>query len=304
MGCDFPLKAYRSQEINPATGKSQLTFNPKLARNSLNPVDLPCGRCTGCRLERSRQWAVRIMHEAQLHDDNCFITLTFNDEHLPVDYSVDPRDMQLFFKKLRKSLEPKKVRFFLCGEYGDLNLRPHYHIILFGHAFLNDRKLFKRNKHGHHLYTSPSLEQLWPYGLSSLGEVTFNSAAYVARYAMKKITGKGAEAHYLREHPLHHFICRTRPEFLLMSRRPGIGAPWLGKFKSDVYPSDEVIVNGVPSKPPRFYDQQLTEEQQKQIQLRRRKDALKKKEHRSDRRRFAKKLVRDARIQNLKKDQL
>lgn len=304
MGCDFPLKAYRSQEINPETGRSQLTFNPKHARNSTNPIDLPCGRCTGCKLERSRQWAVRIMHESQCHPENSFLTLTFANEHLPVDYSVDVRDTQLFLKRLRDHIEPRKIRFFLCGEYGDKDQRPHYHIILFNYAFLHDRKLLKTTRNGDKLYTSATLEKLWPFGQSSIGNVTFNSAAYTARYAMKKITGDKAEAHYLREHPLHHFIVRTKPEFLTMSRRPGIGFPWINKYMSDVYPSDEVIVDGHRMRPPRFYDQLLSEEDLKIQLAARRKNALKTKEHRSDRRRWVKAQVRDARITDLKKDQL
>lgn len=300
MGCDFPLKAWRT----PPGSDQALTFNPLRALNSTNPMNIPCGRCTGCKLERSRQWAVRIMHEAQLHSENCFITLTFANEHLPVDYSVDPRHMQLFFKRLRKALFPKTVRFFLCGEYGELENRPHYHIILFNHSFTSDRLLYRTTQHEHKLYTSPSLSKVWPYGLATLGEVTFNSAVYTARYAMKKISGPKADAHYLREHPLHHFIVRTRPEFLLMSRKPGIGANWFNKFKSDVYPSDEVIVNGHKSRPPRFYDNQLTEDEQDEIKRRRRAAALPQKQHDNNRRRVAKRDVRDARIQTLKKDQL
>lgn len=267
MGCDIPLTAFRSQEFNPASGKYRLTFNSK---NSLSgtPITLPCGRCMGCKLERSRQWAVRCKHEAQLHPENCFLTLTFDRANLPIDYSVHPRHMQLFFKKLRKSIFPKKVRFFLGAEYGELNFRPHYHIILFNHDF-SDKTLYEKTERGDYLYTSKSLAKLWPYGLATLGAVTFESAAYTARYATKKITGPKASDFYLREHPDHHFICRVRPEFALMSRRPGIGADWIEKYKSDVYPSDEVIINEAKARPPRFYDQQLTEEELHDIQLKR-----------------------------------
>lgn len=267
MGCDVPLTAYRSQEFNPATGKYGLTFNPMKSLSG-TPILVPCSKCIGCKLERSRQWAVRCKHEAQLHPENCFLTLTYSREHLPIDYSVHPRVMQLFFKKLRKSIYPKQVRFFLGAEYGDLNLRPHYHIILFNHDF-HDKIFYETTPRGDQLYTSPALSKLWPYGLSTLGAVTFESAAYTARYSTKKITGPKASDFYLREHPDHHFICRVRPEFGLMSRRPGIGKGWLEKYKSDVYPSDEVIMNEVPSKPPRFYDQQLTEEELHSIQLKR-----------------------------------
>jgi len=276
MACDTPLTAYRSQEFNPATGRYGLTFNP-LKSLSGTPVKVPCSKCIGCKLERSRQWAVRCKHEAQLHPENCFVTLTYDREHLPVDYSVHPRVMQLFLKKLRKTIEPKKVRFFLGAEYGDKNLRPHYHVILFNHDF-TDKIFYEKTDRGDYLYTSPSLTNLWGQGLATVGAMTFESAAYTARYSTKKITGPKASDFYLREHPDHHFICRVRPEFGLMSRGNnsgdpvwggGIGSGWLAKYKSDVYPSDEVISNGRPARPPRFYDQQLTEEELHPIALKR-----------------------------------
>lgn len=267
MGCDSPLTAYRSQELNPATGRYGLTFNSK---NSLSgtPIKVPCSKCIGCKLERSRQWAVRCQHESQMHSENCFLTLTYDREHLPVDFSVHPRVMQLFFKKLRKLIAPKRVRFFLGAEYGDLNLRPHYHIILFGHDF-SDKIWFERTEAGEDLYKSKTLTALWGNGMAVIGQVTFKSAAYTARYSTKKITGPKASDFYLREHPDHHFIVRVRPEFGLMSRRPGIGQTWFDKYKSDVYPSDSVISNNREAKPPRYYDQQLTEEELKPIQRKR-----------------------------------
>lgn len=267
MGCDVPLTAFRSTEFNPSSGRYSLTFNSKKALSG-RAILLPCGRCTGCKLEKSRQWAVRCQHEAQLHPENSWLTLTFDWQNLPVDYSIHPRHMQLFFKRLRKSIYPKQVRFYLGAEYGDKNLRPHYHVILFNHDF-NDKIFYEKTPQGHTLYTSPSLSKLWPYGLSTLGAVTFETAAYTARYTTKKITGPKASEFYLREHPDHHFICRVRPEFALMSRRPGIGKGWLDKYKSDVYPSDSVISNGRQARPPRFYDQQLTEEELKPIQSKR-----------------------------------
>jgi len=276
MGCDVPLTAYRSQEFNPETGRYLLTFNSK---NSLSgtAIKLPCGRCTGCKLEKSRQWAVRCNHEAQLYPENCFVTLTYDREHLPIDYSVHPREMQLFVKKLRKSLHPKPIRFYLGAEYGDENLRPHYHLLIFNHDF-NDKIFYEKTPRCDYLYTSPTLTKLWGKGLATLGAVTFESAGYTARYSTKKITGPKASDFYLREHPDHHFICRVRPEFSLMSRGNntgdpiwggGIGAGWLHKYKSDVYPSDEVISNGRKARPPRFYDKSLSEEELRKITLKR-----------------------------------
>nr|QJB19136.1 MAG: replication initiator protein [Microvirus sp.] len=276
MGCDVPLTAYRSQEFNPATGRYLMTFNSK---NSLSgtPIKVPCGRCTGCKLEKSRQWAVRCNHEAQMHPANCFVTLTYDRANLPVDYSVHPREMQLFMKKLRKHTFPTKIRFYLGAEYGDENLRPHYHVLIFNYDF-NDKIFYEKTTRGDTLYTSATLSKLWGKGLATVGALTFHSAGYTARYSTKKITGPKASDFYLRTHPDHGFICRVRPEFSLMSRGDnsgdpvwggGIGRGWLEKFKSDVYPSDEVISNGRKARPPRFYDKQLPEEELRKYTIKR-----------------------------------
>jgi len=211
-------------------------------------LGLPCGHCIGCRLERARQWAVRIMHEAEMHDACSFLTLTYNPENLPKDGSISVDTCQLFMKRLRARLEPLKIRFFLCGEYGEKFARPHYHVIIFGYDFPD--KVFLKEENGLVLYQSALLSEVWGLGHCSIGSVTFDSACYVANYATKKITGKDAADHYQGR----------RPEFLLMSRRPGVGRAWLDKFMTDVYPSDEVIVKGRQARPPRYYDLRLKAE--------------------------------------------
>lgn len=205
------------------------------------PRTVPCGQCSGCRLERSRQWAIRCHHEASLHDDNCFVTLTYNKENLPLDGSISIRVLQLFFKKLRKKF-PYKIRYYACGEYGAELSRPHYHAILFGHAFA-DQKFWKMSGK-EKLYRSAELEKLWPYGFSSIGGVTFESAAYVARYIMKKQNGRIAEKYYGDK----------KPEFTVMSTKPGIGSKWEATYRSDVYPDDFIVINGKKMRPPRYYD--------------------------------------------------
>lgn len=203
---------------------------------------VPCGQCLGCRLERSRQWAVRCVHEASLYDRNSFLTLTYSEDNLPRDLSLNLSHFQLFMKRLRKSVAPKRVRFYHCGEYGEREQRPHYHALLFGHDF-EDKKYFSE-RGGNKVYTSDELSSLWKLGHAVVGDVTFDSAAYVARYVMKKVTGPSAEDHYFGR----------RPEYTTMSRRPGIGAKWFEKYASDVYPHDRVVVRGVAGRPPRFYD--------------------------------------------------
>lgn len=236
MVCFHPLTGYR------APG-GKVTFSRKGGYID-RPVTVSCGQCTGCRLERSRQWAVRCMHEASQHERNCFLTLTYNNENLPEDRSVDVSEWQRFVKRARKRMGP--FRYFHCGEYGDITNRPHYHACLFGIDFRHDRREWKTSR-GNALYRSESLEELWTLGHSVIGEVTFESAAYVARYVMKKVTGANAEEHY----------GGRKPEYTTMSRRPGLGKAWLEKFKEEVLVNDSVIINRKEVRPPRFYDSQF-----------------------------------------------
>jgi len=244
------------------------------------PLKVSCGQCSGCRLERSRQWAVRCVHESKMHKQNCFLTLTYDDEHLPATRSLDVKDWQNFAKKLRRQVGP--FRFFHCGEYGDENGRPHYHAAVFGLDFHEDRKLYKTTKTGDRLYTSARLQKVWPQGFHTIGALTFESAAYVARYVMKKINGDRAEAHYARVDPNTGECWSLKPEYTTMSRRPGIGTTWITKFSADVYPSDEVIIGGKTARPPKFYDSHLERENPellREIKIRRAKKAAK---HRFD----------------------
>lgn len=254
MPCFKPLTAYYSKHINPS-GKRGMVFNPRQAEAPDDPIDLPCGQCVGCRLERSRQWAIRCIHEAQLHEDNCFITLTFNPESLAAREnpgSLRKKDFQDFMKRLRKHFTHTKIRFFHCGEYGEKYGRPHYHAILFGLDF-DDKELINV-LNGHRLYRSPTLEKLWPFGYSSIGNVTFESAAYVARYIMKKVTGEHAENHYQYVDQDTGELLEQIPEYTTMSRRPGIASGWFDTYADDVYPSDFVTVRGKKMRPPKFYD--------------------------------------------------
>lgn len=192
------------------------------------------------------------MHESQLYDENCFITLTYDDEKLPQNSSLRYRDYQLFMKRLRKALG-RSVRFYMCGEYGETTGRPHYHALLFGFR-PKDLKLHSKRANSSVLYTSEFLSKIWTDGFASVGELTFESAAYVARYVMKKVTGELADTHYEKLSLETGEIYKIEPEFNHMSRRPGIAAGWFEKFSGDVYPHDEVAVRGVWCKPPRYYD--------------------------------------------------
>lgn len=205
---------------------------------------------------RSREWAVRCIHESQLHADNCFLTLTYNDDNLPYGETLVLDHFQRFMKRLRKRYG-EGIRFFHCGEYGEQRMRPHYHALLFGFDF-PDRVLFSTRK-GIRLYTSESLQSLWPYGFSTVGAVTFESSAYCARYILKKVTGDQSDARYDWADPETGELLRRRPEYVTMSRRPGVGRGWLERFGQELLDHDSVIIDGKKLKVPRFYDQVLEE---------------------------------------------
>ncbi|WNK14504.1 MAG: replication initiator protein [Microvirus sp.] len=248
MPCYHPLKALKTAQGVRVLNKDAVLFNLKL----------PCGQCVGCRLERSRQWALRCIHESKLYENNIFVTLTYDDEHLPHDSGLNHRHFQLFIKRLRKSTTTP-IRYYMCGEYGEQNARPHYHAIIFNYTF-DDATVWMRTITGSKLYRSKKLESLWTFGFSSFGAVTFESAAYVARYVMKKVTGPNSSSHYQSVSTATGEVHQISPEYNRMSLKPGIGSHWYDKFKSDVFPHDRVIHDGTPSRPPRYYDNKLKKE--------------------------------------------
>ena len=214
-------------------------------------INLPCGRCRGCRLEYARQWAIRCTHEAMMHEENSFLTLTFNNENLPKDGSLNVATFQNFMKKVRNHTKLDNLRYFHCGEYGEKYGRPHYHVLLFGYDF-NDKEIHKLSSKNHKLYTSEQLKKIWPYGHSYIGDVTFESASYVARYIFKKTDEKKQI----------HLDNNTLPEYCTMSRRPGLGKTWYEKHGWKSCHANDVIniQRGdriIKSKPPRYYDELL-----------------------------------------------
>ncbi|AXH76471.1 MAG: replication initiator protein [Microviridae sp.] len=203
-------------------------------------------------MEKARQWGLRCLHEKKMHAHNAYVTLTYNDECLPPGGTLVVRDVQLFMKRLRKSREPEKVRFFCGGEYGDANKRPHYHALLFNCRF-PDARLWTQNKRGESLYVSDELAALWGLGHCSIGEVTFDSAVYCAKYALKKVNGELSGQHY-EVIDGDGVVFDRVPEFAIMSRRPGIGAGYYDKYGAEVRNLDSVVVEGREVRPPRYYD--------------------------------------------------
>jgi hypothetical protein len=271
MPCYSPLKGYKN-----VNGAWQFKKD-----NSVGPMDVACGSCLGCRLDRSRVWAMRIVHESQLYDGghgNSFVTLTYSDDAVPDDWSLKKSDFQKFMKRLRKAY-PQKIRYFHVGEYGDKCKhikpweedrsvkdcpgcdvgRPHYHACLFNVSFTDLEPVGQRN--GVVYYTSGKLQSFWPHGHVQVGEVNFESAAYAARYCLKKINGVEQDNWYQVTDD-HGEVLHVLPEYCSMSLKPGIGADWYEKFKTDIFPSDEVPVpgSGVFKKVPRYYESLLERE--------------------------------------------
>lgn len=301
MVCFSPLKGFRSRDVN-ASGKRSIVFNGNSGYADL-PVDVPCGQCIGCRIARSRMWAVRCIHEASLHERNCFITLTYDDAHLPEGGTLVLKHFQDFMKRVRKRYG-EGIRFFHCGEYGEDNQRPHYHAILFNLDF-EDKYVFKKGEDAESvLWRSPTLEELWPFGFSTVGTVTFKSAAYCARYIMKKMTGEYAIVYQPHVDSITGEVFGERlPPYITMSRRPGIAKHWFDKFKSDVYPDDFVVLlDGTRVATPKFYDKQLPEKELRVVKRERMSEAMRRADDNTPDRLRVREEVTMARLSKLKRE--
>ncbi len=233
-------------------------------------MEVACGQCLGCRLDRTLMWAMRIVHESCLYEDNCFVTFTYRGKddcteeqfkkghYVPDDYSLNYYHFRDFIKRLRKHFS-QKIRYFHCGEYGDESLRPHYHACLFNVSF-KDQTIY-RQEQGLTTYESPTLSNLWPYGFCTIGELNYETAAYTAGYILKKINGAQAAETYLRndEYGVAFWV---KSPYITMSLKPGIGADFYEKYKNDFFPSDESPVpgKGIIKKVPRYYETIFKEE--------------------------------------------
>jgi hypothetical protein len=222
-------------------------------------IAIPCGKCIGCRMSKAQDWAVRCLHEKKMWPESCFVTLTYADEWLPSGGSLVLRDLQLFMKRLRfkrKASASNPIRYFIGGEYGEQNGRPHYHALLFNCGF-RDMVRIGVNARGESLFTSAELSSLWsvdgvPMGYCTIGEVTFESALYCAKYALKKITGDRAYDYY-QVYDENGVVFNRSPEFAIQSKRPGLGGFFFDKFFDEIMNNDSVIVGGREVRVPRYY---------------------------------------------------
>ena len=254
MPCYNPLVAWKHE------GKVVFNKPPSWSDKirTQKPYNLPCGKCIGCRFNYARSWALRCQLESLSHKDNCFITLTFNNEMLQKrnnPWSVDVRDFQLFMKKLRKKYG-SNIRFFHCGEYGERTYRPHYHALIFGHDFrikTDKNKVQKFGKGKYPLYISSDLTTLWGRGHCTVGELNFDTASYTARYITKKIKGDVSKIHI---NPDNGVITEINEVYCTMSRNNGIGYEAYKKYKHNWYPNDFIVNgNGIKMKLPRYFDE-------------------------------------------------
>lgn len=292
MTCFHPLDAFQMLGQRTPNGKRVIVFSrPRNAQFPFIPIKLPCGQCIGCRLAKSREWATRAYLESTCHKLNSFLTLTYSPEYeyrlkttcldkstgeVYEGLSLVKKDFQDFMKRLRRYGDYHglfdSVSYLMCGEYGEKFGRPHFHCILFGFDFSFDRYLFKPkgSKLSFPTFRSPTLEKLWPYGNSLIGDVSWETCAYVARYVTKKVNGDMKEDHYQGR----------LPEYNAASLNPAIGLTWFNKYNTDVYPDDHVIipkqnfkatkvgslfrqtgagVRNIEINPPKYFDRKLEE---------------------------------------------
>lgn len=248
--CTNLIHGWRSRERHPVTGKRQIVYQMQKGLTDLKAV-VPCGQCMECRLKHSRETAIRCVHEASLHKQNCVITLTYSNENLPIDGSIFPEHVVKFIKDVRAKDQYKNIsegkpnspfKTYGCAEYGEKFGRPHYHIILFGKRF-DDEKEYTPG-----YYTSEELTEIWGKGQTQIMDLTFESAAYVARYITKKLTGRRKEEYGIK-----------LPEQTVCVTQKGLGKEWFNEWKEEIYDGDKVYrqkkTGGtIGMQPPKYYD--------------------------------------------------
>ena len=264
------------KSVNTLLVPREIALQEGVKLDGANAILVPCGHCIGCRLDYSRQWAERCIHEASSHEFNYFLSLTYDEDNIPIGSKGIPTlikdEISAFMKRLRKYLGPD-IRYFGCGEYGDLSKRPHYHIILFNcklddlqerHPIKVDGKvkwIYQYDDSGEKLLFSPTVYKAWQgRGTAQIGQVTFESCAYVSRYIVKKQLGVTSS---------QYADCGIIPPYVRMSLKPGIGYSWYKEHFEQIYLYDNYILKrgdkAVPVKPGRYCDRLLQDVDQQRF---------------------------------------
>lgn len=191
-------------------------------------LSVPCGKCHTCASLKSAQWAVRAYHESQLHSQNCFMTLTYDDDHYPADGKISLAHLQAFWRELRRLVSPHKIRYLACGEYGELTHRAHYHALIFGSDFREGAETTRPGG-----YTNSVIESIWGHGLIDIAPLSMATCCYVAGYATKKIGNPDT--------------------FVRMSTRPGLGHGWLDLYSDEIRANQSVVIDGQTLPIPKRY---------------------------------------------------
>lgn len=274
MSCYKPIQAWEIINAKTDTGKKVISFRQPTA--PAKQIQIPCGNCIGCRMDYSRMWMSRLVKEASQYQNNAFLTLTYNNENLPTKDVVNKetgelitghplvkKHVQLFIKNLRREYEyhfnHQGIRFYACGEYGGRTARPHYHLAIFNADMTawGDIKLQGNNINGDALWSSEKIEKIWGRGFCIIGDLTPQSAAYIARYMLKKQKGPAKKWYYESKGIIS--------EYTSMSNKPGISRLWYEKHKNEYWISDRIIIpqrNKAPmiNKTPAYFDKLLEAE--------------------------------------------
>lgn len=299
MPCTRPVHGYRGLDGKLKQGGPT---------SHLDTLTVACGKCMGCRIDRTQDWTKRLLAELRMHDEACFVTLTYDEAHLPIDLSLDVRDWQLFADRFRKRFG--RFRYYQCGEYGEETDRPHHHAIIFGHDFYSDRQLYRVTPYGK-LFTCEKLSRTWGKGHVVLGDVTPETCRYVAGYVQKKLYGDRAYDEYATawapDHRTGELLPQMwkRPPFATMSLKPGIGQSYIDKYGDEVYAFDQFVETGKPLRPPKFFDKWLAEkdpERLEHFQHERAERGKRYHEHNTPERLAARDRVGQYRAQQIKRD--
>lgn len=255
--CRFPKPAWVIPKTLESKGQYWLVKpdNPNAVKILTN-----CGICSTCRISYRQDWKLRMMLEAKYHESSIFLTLTYDDIHLPKNMDLCHSDFQLFMKRLRKRFPHLKLRFVMCGEYGEQTARPHYHAIIFG-LVVPDLEEFGQSKNGEVTYTSQIMSDLWGLGFVHVGIGSEDAFGYVASYLAKDTVGDYVSDQFRLIDPTTGLYVDRKKPYLRSSNRKGIGYQFYKDYWQDMFPSDELIIDGVKYAPPQYFTDQLAKDQ-------------------------------------------